>query len=227
MLDALFSDPASHIVGYRQAGRLRGYLIFRFEAAPGNNWLLSDMLLRTLIYDDATALAALLGFLRKQADQVGRIIYETQDESFHYLLSDPRDGSGNLLAGLWHETNTQGLGIMYRVIDVPRLFAVLSDHDFGGVTGRFHLKLTDTFLPENQGSYLLAVQDGRAALAVDGPADVTIAMDVSDFSSLVIGAVDFTALHRYNRITLSDEAYTALVDRLFRTTRRPWCLTHF
>ncbi len=227
VLDALFTDPASHIVGYRQDGQLRGYLIFRFEAAPGNNWLLNDMLLRTLVYDDATALAALLGFLRKQADQVGRIIYETQDDSFHHLLSDPRNGSGALLAGLWHETNTQGLGIMYRVIDVARLFAVLSDHDFGGVTGRFRLNLSDTFLPENGGSYLLAVEGGRAAIIDDSPADVAIDMDVSDFSSLAVGAVDFAPLHNYGRITLSDAVYAPLVDRLFRAASRPWCLTHF
>lgn len=227
VLDALFTDTSSHIVGYRQDGQLRGYLIFRFEAAPGDNWLVNNIVMRTLIYDDATALAALLGFLHKQADQVGRIIFETQDDSFHYLLRDPRDGSGNLLAGLWHETNTQGLGIMYRVIDVPRLFAVLSDHGFGGVTGRFRLNLSDTFLPENGGSYLLAVEGGRATLAADGPANVTIDMDVSDFSSLVVGAVDFSHLHAYGRVTLSDEAIVPVVDQLFRAAHRPWCLTHF
>ena len=117
---------------------------------------------RALVYDDAAALAALLGFLRKQADQVGRIIYETQDEAFHHLLNDPRDGSGNLLAGLWHQTNTQGLGIMYRVIDVARLWAVLGDHDFGGVTTRLKLDLSDTFLPENAGIYRIDFNAGRA-----------------------------------------------------------------
>lgn len=227
VLDALFTDPASHIVGYRQAGQLRGYLIFRFEAAPGNNWLLNDMLLRTLIYDDATALAALLGFLRKQADQVGRIIYETQDESFHYLLSDPRNGSGNLLAGLWHETNTQGLGIMYRVIDVPRLLAVLRGHDFGGVTGRFRLNLSDSFLPENGGSYMLAVEGGSAMIIEDGPADVTINIGISEFSSLAVGAVDFGRLHTYGRVALSDDTLAPVIDRLFRPACRPWCMTHF
>lgn len=227
VLDALFSDTSSHIVGYRQDGQLRGYLIFRFEAASGENWLISNMVLRTLIYDDPAALAALLGFLRKQSDQVGRIIYETQDDTFHYLLGDPRDGTGNLLAGLWHETNTQGLGIMYRVIDVPRLFAVLADHDFGGISGRFRLNLTDTFLPENGGSYLLDVAGGRATLVEHGPADATIDMDVADFSSLAVGAVDFSRLHGYGRVALSDHALMPVLDRLFRAARRPWCLTHF
>lgn len=227
VLDGLFSDPAVHLVGYRAGGQLRGYLIFRFEAAPGSNWLLNDLQLRALVYDDAAALAALLGFLRKQADQVGRIIYETQDETFHYLLSDPRDGSGNLLAGLWHQSNTQGLGIMYRVIDVERLFAVLDGHDFGGVTTRLRLNLSDTFRPQNAGSYRIDFDAGRATLVDGGPAAVELTLDVSDFSSLAVGAVDFARLHAYGRVTLNDAAHAPLLGRLFRAPARPWCMTHF
>lgn len=226
MLDALFDDTSARIVGYRQNGALRGYLVFRFEAAPGENWLTNNIQLRTLIYDDAAALLALLGFLRKQADQAGRIIYETQDETFHYLLDDPRDDSGNLLAGLWHQANTQGLGIMYRVIDAARLWAVLGDHDFGGVTLRMRLDLTDTFFPENAGSYLINVSEGRATLG-SGTADVELGMDIADFSSLVVGAVDFERLQAYGRVNLSDAGMANVVNRFFAAGRRPWCLTHF
>lgn len=227
VLDALFNDPALHVVGYREGGKLRGYLIFRFQPAPGDNWLSNNIQLRTLIYDNSQALAALLGFLRKQADQVERIIYETQDESFHHILADPRDGSGGLLAGLWHQTNTQGTGIMYRVIDVARLFEVLRDHDFGGVTATVRIDLTDSFLPENGGSYRLVVDMGRARLVPGEAADVAIGLDISDFSSLVVGAIDFGRLYAYGRATISDEAFSPLVGRLFRAAAPPWCLTSF
>jgi predicted acetyltransferase len=227
VLDALFTDPSHHIVGYREAGQLRGYLIFRFEPAPGENWLLNNVQLRYLVYDDAASLAALLGFLRKQADQVDRIIYETQDDSFHQLLNDPRDGSGKLLAGLWHEVNTQGLGIMYRVIDTRRLYAVLGGHDFGGVSGRFGFQLTDTFLPENGGRFVVAVDNGRAEYHDDGAADVEVALDVSDFSSLVVGAADFRRLHAYGRVIVSDEQWIGALSRLFHADAPPWCMTHF
>jgi predicted acetyltransferase len=227
VLDALFADPSFRIVGYREGGVLRGYLIFRFEPAPGDNWLVNNIQLRTLVYDDSTALAALLGFLRKQADQVGRIIYETQDATFHYLLRDPRDESGNLLAGLWHQSNTQGMGIMYRVIDVARLFTALRDHDFGGVSVRVRLNLTDTFVPGNSGSYLLAVENGGAELVMNGAADVEVEMDIADFSSLAVGAVDFSRLHAYGRATLSDPALIPVVNRLFHAAIPPWCLTSF
>ncbi len=227
VLDSLFSDPALHIVGYRAGGELRGYIVFRFESVPGDNWLASNIQLRMLIHDDQMALAALLGFLRKQADQVERIVYETQDESFHHILTDPRDGSGSLLAGLWHQTNTQGTGIMYRVIDVARLFEVLRDHDFGGVTAVVRLDLIDSFFPENGGSYRLVVDAGRARLAPGEAADVAIGMDVSDFSSLVVGAIDFGRLFAYGRATISDESFAPLVGRIFHAAAPPWCLTNF
>ena len=226
VLDSLFTDPALRLVGYRERGQLRGYLLFRFDPTRPDNWLANNLYIRTMVYDDAAALAALLSFLRTQADQVERIIYETQDDAFHYLLPDPRDGSGNLLAGLWHETNTQGLGIMYRVIHVARLFDVLGGHDFGGVTATFGLTLTDTFMPENSGRYVLRVENGRAVLT-DGPAELEVALNVSEFSSLVVGAVDFPKLHGYGLATVSDPAAVPLLDRLFRAPQRPWCMTHF
>lgn len=227
VLDSLFTDPAMRLVGVREGDRVRGYLLFRFDPAAGDNWLANDLYVRTLVYDDAAALATLLGFVRTQADQVQRVIYETQDDTFHFLLPDPRDGTGNLLAGLWHETNTQGAGIMYRVIDTPRLFDVLRDHDFGGQTATLGLTLTDTFLPENAGRYVLRVANGRATLSDGGAADIEISLNVSDFSSLAVGAIDFARLYGYGLATLSDAAAVPIVDRLFRAGQRPWCMTHF
>ena len=226
-LDSLFSDPAQRVVGYRREGVLRGYLLFRFEPAREDNWLANNLSLRQLVYEDPAALTALLVFLRTQADQVERIVYETQDDSFHYLLTDPRNGSGNLLAGLWHETNTQGAGIMYRVIDVPRLFQVLREHDFAGVSTTLGVTLSDSFLPDNAGRYRLRVEDGRAALVEDGPAAVEIGMDIAEFSSLIVGAVDFDRLYAFGLATIDDARAVPLVTRLFHARQRPWCLTHF
>ena len=86
VLDSLFTDLAMRLVGVRDGQRVRGYLLFRFDPAAGDNWLANDLYVRTMVYDGATTLAALLGFLRTQADQVQRIIYETQDDTFHLSL---------------------------------------------------------------------------------------------------------------------------------------------
>ncbi|MFO7661749.1 MAG: GNAT family N-acetyltransferase [Chloroflexota bacterium] len=227
VLESLFTDPALKLVGYKGNGHLRGYLVFRFDPIRDDNFLLNNLHVRALIYDDSDALLSLLAFLRKQADQVNRIIFETQDDMFYHLLNDPRNGTGNLLAGLWHETNTQGMGIMYRVIDVSRLFEVLRERDFGGVDIRLRLDLVDTFYPENAGSYLLRSEKGKVEL-VDGDGEAcAIEMDVSTFSSLIVGAIDFRRVYEYGMATISDPAYVPLIDRLFHTDQRPMCLTSF
>lgn len=227
VLESLFTDPSLRIIGYRDNGRLRGYLIFRFEPLRDDNFLLNDLYVRALVYDDVEALGGLLAFLRTQADQVNRIIYETQEEMFFHLLSDPRNGTGNLLAGLWHETNTQGMGIMYRVIDVRRYFEMLRDRDFGGVTCRLRIDLADSFRPDNAGSYHLQFTEGRAEVVAKGETDCAIALDVSSFSSLAVGAVDFSTLHGYGLATISDTVYVPLVNRLFKADARPFCMTSF
>ncbi|MEZ4515917.1 MAG: sterol carrier protein domain-containing protein [Chloroflexota bacterium] len=221
-------DTSSRIVGYRRNGRLEGYLAFSFEKAHDANFLLNNMLIRALVYDNPTALSELLAFVRTQADQFDRIIYETQDDRFHFLLSDPRNGSDNLLKGLWHEVNTQGIGIMYRVVDVPALFSALSDHDFGGQTCRIGIALTDTFLPENAGEYVVDFRNGRAKLTeTDDDVDVGIRLDVSEFSSLVVGAVGFRKLYQYGLAEISDPAYLETVDRIFHTDQPPLCMFNF
>ena len=227
VLSALFSDPALKMVGYRANGRLEGYLLFRFEPLRDDNFLQNNLVIRALVYDHTAALTELLTYLHTQADQVSRVIYETQDENFYHLLQDPRDGSDNLLAGLWHQTNTQGLGIMYRVVDVRRLFEVLAGHDFGGQSVRLRLTVDDTFLPENRGSYLLDVEAGRARLLSDGAADAEVSLGISEFSSLMAGSVGFRALVEYGLATLSEPRLLETVDRLFHAPQRPICMTNF
>jgi predicted acetyltransferase len=227
VLEGLFSDPSLRIVGYKDNGRLRGYLVFRFEPLRADNFLLNDLHVRALVFDDPEALGGLLAFLRTQADQVNRVIYETQDEMFFHLLSDPRNGTDNLLAGLWHEVNTQGMGIMYRVIDIPRLFEILNERDFGGVDCRLRVDLIDSFRPEIAGSYRVSFVGGQATVVSNGAVDCTISLDIATFSSLAVGAIDFTALHNYGLATISDPAYIPVINRLFHTDSRPLCMTSF
>lgn len=227
VLDSLFSDHNLRLLGYRRDGRLEGYMIFSFEQAHSNNFLLNNMVIRAMVYDHPDALSELLSFTRSQADQFDRIIYETQDDTFFYLLSDPRNTSGNLLKGLWHEVNDQGLGIMYRIVDTRRYFEVLADHDFGGQTVRLGLELTDTFLPANAGKTLIAFDSGQATYHQEGTADVTVRLDISEFSALATGAISFARLHRYGLAAISDPAYLPVVDRLFHTDQPPLCMTHF
>lgn len=226
--DNIFEEGSFRIVGYKDGDEVRGYLMFKFEPVGDGNFLSNNMLLRAFIYESTEVMQELMAFLHTQADQINRIVLTVQDENLHYLLADPRNGSGVMLPGINHETAVSGLGIMFRVLDVSRLFTSWGDRDFGGQTCRLCITLRDSFLPDNDGSTVVYFENGRSALQfASAQYDVEIALDVSDFSSMAIGAVTFKQLLRYGLVEISDPAYTAAINHLFWTENKPQTLTTF
>jgi len=224
-LTRLFKRPRHRIVGYEKDGHLLGYMVFTFE--HGDNFIVNDLQVREFIYESREALAELLTFLHTQADQIRRVIFNTQDATLYHLLRDPRNGSDRLIPSVYHETNAQGLGLMYRVLDVPGIFRSLGERDFDGQTCRLKLTIEDTFLPENAGSTLLGFEAGRLHLLHEDPYDVELHLDVAAFSSLLVGAVGFRRLHMYGLADISDPAYVDTIDRIFAVEQKPVCTTEF
>ncbi|MBK9713319.1 MAG: GNAT family N-acetyltransferase [Kouleothrix sp.] len=116
-LDSLFAPPENRVVGYQSGDALAGYMVFSFVPGGQDTFLINDILVKELVYESPTALAGILAFLRSQADQIRQVVFNLQDDDFHHLLHDPRDGSDHFMASLYQQTNRQGLGIMYRVVD--------------------------------------------------------------------------------------------------------------
>jgi predicted acetyltransferase len=224
-LTRLVENPQHRIVGYEKDGRVLGYLVFTFE--HGDNFILNDIHIREFIYESRAALSELTTFLHTQADQIRHVILNTQDEHFYFLLLDPRNNSSTLIPDVYHESNIQGVGLMYRVIDVPGMFGLLKERNFGGQTCKLELTVKDSFLPENAGSTLLRFEDGRLHLVNDGDYDVEVCMDVAEFSSLLVGAVNFRSLYKYGLVEISDPGYVSTVDKIFAVEDKPMCTTPF
>jgi len=226
-LTGLMNNSHHRIVGYEADGQVLGYLVFTFEHAE--NPYINDIHVQEFIYESREALSELLTFLHTQADQIRHITFDTQDEFFHYLLLDPRNGSERLIPYIYHESNLQGVGLMYRVSDTSGIFNLLRERNFGGQTCKLKLTIEDSFLPENAGSTYLRFEDGRLHLvdegADDGDYDVEVCMDVAEFSSLLVGAVNFRSLYRYGLAELSDPGYVRVVDRIFAVEDKPMCTT--
>lgn len=225
----MFTNPKTMVAGYQPGAELEGYLAFQFEPVEAGNFLRNDIIVSELIYETSDALQALLTFLRTQADQINLIHINTQDQDFHYLLDDPRDNTDRLLPSVYHESNTQGVGLMYRVIDPRRLFEQLADHAFGAETCVVKFTIRDTLMPENDGSVVVRFGDGRVRMSEgDGiAADVEVSLNVADFSSLIMGCVDIERLASYGLATLSDAGYIGTLSRLFHARRSPVCTTLF
>lgn len=224
-IDQLFEREERRVVGYEEDDQLRGYLVFGFE--QDGAFLVNDLHVRELIYETRDALACLLAYLGRQHDQVRRIILGTQDASFHHLLDDPRDGSDRLISPVYHATDLQGVGLMYRVLDVPRIFDLLKERDFGGETCRLTLRIRDTFLPENAGITHLVFDKGQVQVTDDQPGPTEIEMDIGSFSAMLAGTVTFERLHTYGLAEISHPNAIDTVSRIFAVRQKPVCTTAF
>lgn len=226
-LQNMFSSPELRIVGCKQDGSVSGYMTFTFKQSEPGSAFINDIHVREFIYENSAALSELLTFLHTQSDQINRVVFNTQDEYFHYLLSDPRNGSDNVLPSVYHESNAQGVGIMYRAIDTAEIFKILGDHSFGGQSCRLKLSIGDTFFEENAGSTVIHFESGRPRLGAAQDYDVEVRLDVSDFSSLLMGAIDFSSLYAYGLADISDPQYVDTLQKLFSTDQKPLCTTPF
>lgn len=224
VIDSYFSTADSHVVGYVEGEQVRGYIYFKFDTKA--DFPLNELIIEEFMYESKKAMNQLLSFLYTQLDQISRIVFNSHDDSIHYLLSDPRNGSFHIIPPVYHETNTQGIGLMYRFININKYFEALENHDFGGQSCRILIKLQDTFSPENAGSTVILFDEGQARLNGDSYEEV-IEMDVSDFSSLVMGVISFEKLFQFDLEQISDQSYLDVVSRIFRCNVQPVCLTRF
>ncbi len=207
-------------------GELQGYLHYTFEPTPGGNWLQNDIFVIEFIYHTPTALRQLLTFLHTQFDQAPHVLINTQDENFHHLFADPRNNSNHIYM-LHQETNVAGTGMMIRVVDVPGLFDALAESNFNGQTCVLRLNLTDDFIPESNGATTLRFQQGRVKIAPNAAPDIEIDLAIPEFSALIAGSLPFRALLDYGLAQISDPAWAATVNELFRVEQKPTCMTRF
>lgn len=226
-VNGTFALAQNKIVVYKKDGRIEGYITFIFKKASQDNGLKNDIFIKEFLYENSEALKSLLTFLNTQEDQVNRIILNTLDENLHHMLMDPRDASDNIMTAVYHESNLQGVGLMYRVTDTKVLFDALKEHNFNNQSCRLRLNISDSFIQENNKSVIVHFSEGRSTIVDDGEYDAVADLDIADFSSMVVGAVGFKTLYNYGMAKISDNKYLDIVDRIFGVPEKPICLTMF
>jgi predicted acetyltransferase len=222
------SSPMLRTFGYTEAGVLRGYLTIEARLGETDTLNRNDLYVHELVYETPAALRGLLAFARSQGDAFAALIMNTHDPDFHFAVLDPRNGSDrNLFPPAHHETNTQGLGAMYRAIGVRALVSALSECTFADLDAIVRIDLADPFLPPNAGAYAIRFRAGRPELVDAAPgADVDVAIGVGDFAALVMGSVRLRSLVAYGRVVLSKPNWLRRLDAAFDADL-PQCLTRF
>jgi predicted acetyltransferase len=225
--ESLFDLESTKIVGYKVGNVISGYLIFYFRKGETGSFVVNDIFSSEILFENSEVFLELMTFLNTQSDQIRYVIINTQDENFRFALNDPRNNSDKILVSVYHECSTQGTGIMYRVINIPKLFEDLNDHNFNNINCKLKLSIIDSLIPENQGSYVVQFNNGNSALVENDDYDVELTMDIADFSSLITCAVDLKSLHKYGQVQLSDEGYLNTLNVLFTSDEKPLCMTNF
>ena len=126
------------------------------------------------------------------------------------------------------EYSVGSVGIMFRMLNPKNLFATLNSHSFNDISVRLKLEIKDSFLKVNDKPLVVYFENGFPVLkSVNSKTDVTLTINTSDFSSLLLGAVNLKSLHNYGLAEVSNDKYVEILYRLFYRDEKPVCLHQF
>lgn len=217
----------NNIVAYIKDGKVSGYVVFHFRKAHPLYYDFHDMVVTELVYDTREALMEFCTFFNSQADQINRIVIDTPEDDTLFLLVDPSNGSKDAFYNLRPEMYETAAGPMYRVVNAEGIFKDLGCHNFGNLDMKLKITVKDSLLSENNGSRVVVFKNGLPEAAKDADFNVEITLDVSDFSSLIVGAIDFKTLYDFGLADISDTGKINDVTKLFAYDKKPKCTIFF
>lgn len=203
------------VVVYKNENKINGAIIFSFAQEK-------EMLIEEMFYENNEVLMSMCSFLNSQSDQFDRILFSTPDEYFYYILKDPLDGLKKL------ENYSSTIDNMFRVINVKGIFQELSNTNFNDQNVVLDISLTDSFFPENCGTTTIEFKNGwvKVLESSSDPDKIEISLDISDFSSLIVGSVSIKTLHRLGLCKISDQTKLDSIDKIFIIGQKPLCTVH-
>ncbi|MHA1331740.1 MAG: sterol carrier protein domain-containing protein, partial [Candidatus Hodarchaeales archaeon] len=144
-----------------------------------------------------------------------------------YILEDPRN-EGNKLFLTAQESNLQGIGIMYRILNIKKLFSILEKHNFNNQSIVLKMVISDSFVKENNGVWILQFKNGKLSLDKSlSNYDLEVKIDIADFAPLIMGCVSFKKLVLYGLVRISSAKLIDQVDKLFYTPVPPQTIEQF
>ena len=222
----LYGDEYNRVVGnYDKNGNINGYLVYKFQNGKAGNYTINNIYVKELIYENTEILKLLLGFLRKQEDQVNLIIFNTEDENFAYLFDNPLNDSLNYIPYGYLETNTQAIGVMYKIFDVRKAFQECAHRKYNNANLGVRFLIKDAFSKEKE-EVIVRFENGVAKLD-SKEYIVTIKINIAEFSSLFLGSVSIKGLFNLGILELDNEEFIDELDKAFYCSEKPVCYTDF
>jgi predicted acetyltransferase len=201
------------VVHESETGAADGYVLYRMRSSWEQNHADNTLLVQELEALDDEVEAALWHFV-VNVDLVTTVRSGDRpvDDVLRWRLVDPRRlHIDHVNDHLW-----------VRIVDPA---AALAARGYA-VDDELVLELTDRFLPQNDGRWLVTVSGGGARVTGTARAP-DLALGASELGSMYLGGVAPSSLARAGRVHELADGALARADRLFATSPIPWCATHF
>lgn len=221
----LYNDEYNRVVGnYDENGNINGYIVYKFQNGKPGNYTINNIYMKELVYENSDVLKKLLGFLRKQEDEVKLVIFNTEDENFHYLFDNPLNDTMNYIPYGYLETNSQAVGVMYKIFDVRGAFKQSAHRNYNNANIDVKFVIVNEY--KNSQDVIVNFKKGKVSFDSDG-FDVTVKISISDFSSLFMGCTSVSGLYALGLIEIDDCSYLHELDSAFYCNQKPVCYTDF
>ena len=219
----------TYYVGVEEGSRLVGALAFTLDPVKDSHFLHQHMTIHEWTWSSPSAYKQLASWLSSQQDQVDRIIFRTNDQSFVYSLSNPSNDSNHVIPSVYHEVATTGSGIMYRITNVE---SFVNENNFYGLgrpqdNTKVILAIEDTFITEQQGVYELSYSGDQWQIKkVEKNIQANLTIGIHDLSSWWMGCVSIESLFKYGEVMIN-QLDPKKLDEWFKPKSGPICFTAF
>lgn len=220
------SNFQSKVIGCFNNNKLTGFLIYEYRKADNRYTYEGNIEVIDFIYNDQDTLNQFFFFLNSQQNQVERIGLTTQDEYLDFKLLEAQNEQSHVFGDYELESYCTAIGLMYRIVSFEAFILQLKDTNFNNVTINICFDITDSLLDVNNTTFSVAFKNGCPSF-IESDIDVTISIDISELSSLFMGAINFSSLLNLDLATLSHPNYSNQINTLFSYDQKPQCTTKF
>jgi predicted acetyltransferase len=215
------------VVGFKKNGHVDGYLYFTSKKCQEDNFLRHKLVIKEWIYNSLDAFNALAGFIHIQKDQYDFVEYDTQKEDFYYVLKDIRKSELKVSPNIAHKFADSGIGLMYRIVNVEMfLTKILSKYELNCPDMEIALAIEDSFRNLNQKIYKINIRNNKLCLVDEQKSPIQINMNISEFSSLMVGSAKLGNLFNLGKIKCNKKDISNL-ECFFNHSKYPECITKF
>ncbi|BBH52873.1 GNAT family N-acetyltransferase [Fluviispira sanaruensis] len=208
-MDELFNADRQSYVCINN-NKINGYITFKFVKLSQTNHFLNNIQICDLVYETPEVLHFIIAFLRKQADQIKKIVYITSDPNIIQLTQNP-EANDQLIYHACHDNSRAGIALMYKITQLERYFKNLRNHSFGDWLPKFTLQIK-TFgndANKNTDSVHLLFEQGRTSILSK---DFEVDYKTCAFNCQIKGRMDLLASLLLGSVSLGSLLQKGLIE---------------